>query len=100
MAGVPPAQELLVKVCGMPKQEAGQALADALVAGGRRARLAAKVVLEKVCPDESDPCEQGGEGEGTFLAVQAMQLDATPHCTLHCLVRLPNQRAAPARMLS
>lgn len=44
--------------------EAGEALAEAVLAGGEEARVAAKVILEELCPDKRDPCEcehkQGG----------------------------------------
>ena len=54
----PAPQALLVKVCAMSNDTAGQAMADALVAGGVTARVAAKVVLLMVCPDnEYYACE-------------------------------------------
>ena len=53
----PAPQELLAEVCGKPAAEAGEALADALVEGGKQAHVAAKAMLKEFCPDETDPCE-------------------------------------------
>lgn len=60
---------MLVKVCSMPNEEAaGIALATALEAGGRQARVAAKIIFQSWCPDEGSPCEHkqgmlGGRGK-------------------------------------
>lgn len=53
-------QTLLTQVCDMPQEtEAGKVLADAVLAGGEQARVAARVILKKVCVDERDPGERG-----------------------------------------
>lgn len=48
-----------------PESAAGEALADAVLAGGEKARVATRVMLNYLCPDDRDPCErEQGAGVG------------------------------------